>query len=162
LYKWYTGVVPEQYKRTPNTACVICGKEIYRRPGVLKSAEGKGYCSSACYGVACRKEKPCIVCGTLMLSGLHKRTCSRSCSNKNRLGTTYKNLFGLHKDKVKAANLQKIRLMNKRGKRCERCGYSVYQILQIHHQDRDRNHNDLKNLELLCPNCHAKEHYLKN
>jgi hypothetical protein len=154
--------VPEQYKRKPNITCTTCGKEIYRRPGLLTTAGGKGYCSNSCYGIACRKEKPCVVCGTLMLSGLHKKTCSRICSNKNRTGILYKNLFGPRKDKVKAANLQKNRLIEKRGKKCERCGYEVYQILQVHHQDRNRNHNDLINLELLCPNCHAKEHYLKN
>ena len=52
--------------------------------------------------------------------------------------------------------------MKQRGEKCERCGYAVYQILQVHHIDRNRNDNSLDNLELLCPNCHAKEHYLKN
>ncbi len=44
---------------------------------------------------------------------------------------------------------------------CERCGYKKFEILQIHHRDRDREHNALKNLELICPNCHYEEHYLQ-
>lgn len=49
-----------------------------------------------------------------------------------------------------------------RGKECERCEFNIPEILQVHHKDRDRNNNTLENLELICPNCHCKEHYLKN
>jgi hypothetical protein len=48
-----------------------------------------------------------------------------------------------------------------RGNVCERCGYERYEILQIHHKNRDRNDNDLGNLELICPNCHCEEHFIK-
>jgi hypothetical protein len=42
---------------------------------------------------------------------------------------------------------------------CERCGYSEeVGILVIHHKDRNRDNNDLGNLAVLCPNCHALEH----
>jgi 5-methylcytosine-specific restriction endonuclease McrA len=65
------------------------------------------------------------------------------------------------KDKVKTQQALKFRLLESRGKFCERCGYDTYEILQVHHKDRDRNNSDLENLELICPNCHCKEHYLK-
>ncbi len=52
--------------------------------------------------------------------------------------------------------------MSQRGKQCEKCGYKKFEILQVHHIDRDRNHNELDNLELICPNCHYEEHLLKN
>lgn len=43
--------------------------------------------------------------------------------------------------------------------RCERCGLTEwlnYPIsLELHHKDGNRNHNELDNYELLCPNCHA-------
>ncbi|MAZ56363.1 hypothetical protein CL653_01060 [bacterium] len=51
--------------------------------------------------------------------------------------------------------------MDIRGKYCERCKFKIYQILQVHHKNRDRKNSNLSDLELLCPNCHAKEHYLK-
>jgi 5-methylcytosine-specific restriction endonuclease McrA len=44
---------------------------------------------------------------------------------------------------------------------CERCGFDVYEILQVHHKDRNKKNIRSENLELLCPNCHAKEHFLE-
>jgi HNH endonuclease len=44
---------------------------------------------------------------------------------------------------------------------CNRCGYKEYPILRVHHKDRNRSNNELENLEILCPNCHEIEHYLK-
>ncbi len=96
-----------------------------------------------------------------MLSGANKKTCTRACSNKNRTGILYKSTGRPLKDKVKTYYLQKKRLMSSRGKMCERCSYDIYQILQVHHRDKNRKNNNQENLELLCPNCHAKEHYLK-
>jgi hypothetical protein len=100
-----------------------------------------------------------VVCGKMILGGLNKKTCSRSCSNIQRAGIKYK--IGSPKDKVRSYQALKIRLLNARGKVCERCGYDKYQILQVHHKDRNRNHNDLDNLELICPNCHYEEHLLE-
>ncbi len=55
----------------------------------------------------------------------------------------------------------KRRLIEERGHECERCGYEKTEILNVHHKNRDRSHNDLSNLELICPNCHGEEHYLE-
>ena len=150
-----------EYKRKPNTSCSVCTKLIYRRPAELLKTNGRAYCSNKCYGIACRKETPCIICGKLILAGLNKKTCSRKCSNINRTGITYKKYGAECKDNVKTYKYQKTRLLKQRGAKCERCGFDIYQILQVHHKDRNRKHNTIKNLELLCPNCHAEEHYLK-
>ncbi len=158
MHSWYTGLVSES-KRNPNTTCVTCGTPIYRRPGVLKQSHNKVYCSSVCYGISNRKENPCIVCGVLILAGSNKKTCSRSCANTNRAGIVYSGRRP--KDKVVTARLLKARLVSIRGSRCERCDFSIIQVIQVHHRDRIREHNSLDNLELLCPNCHASEHYLK-
>lgn len=138
----------------------MCDKSIYRRPGEIKKNSGNVFCSLTCYGKFCRKEKPCLVCGKPILAGLNKQTCSRSCSNKHRIGIRYK-LGGPRKDKVKAYKMLKIRLIKERGEACERCGFKKFEILVIHHKDRDRSHNELENLELICPNCHAEEHYFE-
>lgn len=151
----------EQYKRNPNTRCSICKKQMYRRPSEIKNTKNKLYCSLLCYGLSCRKERSCIVCKKPILSGLHRKTCSRACSNKNRVLIKYK--VGRPRDKAVLARSMKLRLFEKRGRICERCGYSEYRILEVHHKDRDHQNNNFDNLELICPNCHSLEHlFYKN
>jgi hypothetical protein len=151
--------VTEKSIRKPNTKCIICNKPIYKRPFQIQLNNNRVFCSITCYGISCRKEIPCTVCGKLILAGLNKKTCSRSCANKHRIGIKYKrnNL----RDKVVSYRHLKIRLLNQRGKTCQRCGYAKFEILQVHHKDRDKNNNNLENLELMCPNCHFEEHYLE-
>ena len=158
---WYTGWVAERYKRKPNTNCVVCNAPVYRRPILLQASKGRAFCSLLCYGISQRKETPCVVCGSPILASKHARTCSRACSNKYRTGIKYKIGRPL-KDKVKNQRALKIRLINQRGTKCQRCGFAKLEILHVHHKDRDRTHNELDNLELICPNCHAEEHYLEN
>ena len=150
----------EQYKRRPNTKCLICSKLIYRRPQEVKSNNGRVFCSQVCYGIGCRKETPCVVCGVPILASANKKTCSRSCANTHRAGIKYR--VGSPKSKVKHQQSLKLRLLKDRGKKCERCGYKQYKILNVHHKDRNRENNGLDNLELICPNCHAEEHYLQS
>jgi hypothetical protein len=148
-----------EYKRNPNTICIICKKAIYRRPTEIKKHKKGVFCSMACYGISSRKEKPCIVCGKLLLSGLNKKTCNRTCSNKYRSGIKYK--IGRPKDKARTFRIIKLRLMKERGKNCERCNYNKYEILQVHHKNRNKKDNRTKNLEIICPNCHYEEHLLE-
>jgi len=151
--------VAELYKRNPNTPCLICKKPIYRRPSEIEASKNRVFCSQICYGISLRKEIPCVVCGKLILRGFNKKTCSRSCANINRAGIKYK--IGSPKDKVKSQKILKLRLIESRGRKCERCDYDRYEILQIHHIDRNTNNNSLENLLLVCPNCHYEEHLLK-
>lgn len=147
----------KKYSRNSNTECVVCGTSIYRRPNEIR--RGRVFCSQLCYGKALTKEKPCVVCGTLMRTGLNKKTCSRACANKNRAGIKYTG--SRLSDKVVTVRRLKVRLFSIRGAQCERCGYSKKEVLQVHHKDRNPTHNDLTNLELICPNCHYEEHYLE-
>ena len=147
------------YKRKPNTFCIICKKPIHKRPTDIRRNKGRVFCSQACFGISCRKEKPCVICGKLILSSAHRKTCSRSCANKNRAGIKYK--LNRPKDKVKNYQSLKIRLLKLRGRNCERCGYSKYEILQVHHKDENKQNNEIGNLELICPNCHFEKHYLE-
>lgn len=149
----------EEYKRKPNTKCIICTKSIYKRPQQIQQNNGRVFCGQDCYGTSCRKENPCVVCGKLILASLHKKSCSRSCANTNRAGIRYNGRSP--KDKVKSQQALKTRLLKDRGTNCERCGYGKFEILQVHHKNKDRNNNDLSNLELICPNCHYEEHLLE-
>ncbi|TSC70186.1 MAG: hypothetical protein CEO12_501 [Parcubacteria group bacterium Gr01-1014_46] len=149
----------EKYKRKPNTKCFICSKLIYRRPSEISNNRGHVFCSMSCFGISCRKEIPCVICGKLILSGLNRKTCSRKCSNVHRKGIKYK--INRPKDIIKYQKGLKLKLITLKGKKCERCGYDKFEILQIHHKDRNRKNNNIDNLELICPNCHYEEHYLK-
>lgn len=42
---------------------------------------------------------------------------------------------------------------------CNRCDFSVVEILEVHHRNRDREDNSIENLEILCPNCHLLDHF---
>ena len=149
----------EQYKRKPNTICIICSKHTYKRPLQIERNGGRAFCGMACYGISCRKESPCTVCGKLILASLNKKTCSRSCANTHRTGIKYQ--INRPRDKVASQRAIKIRVMQERGIKCERCGYDKKEVLQIHHKDRNKNNNIVDNLELICPNCHFEEHYLE-
>lgn len=151
----------ESYTRKPNVNCAVCNKSVYRRPIQLQASKGRAFCSMLCYGISSRKETPCAVCGIPILANKNAGTCSRSCANKYRVGIKYK-LGRPSKDKVKSQRALKIRLIDQRGTKCERCGYKKVEILHVHHRDRNRNNNALENLELICPNCHYEEHYLEN
>jgi hypothetical protein len=68
----------------------------------------------------------------------------------------------ISKPESAASKYRKTALAVKQQK-CERCGYDKYpEILEVHHKDRSRKNGTSANLELLCPNCHAEEHFLKN
>lgn len=145
-----------EYSRKPNTQCTVCKTDIYRRPSQLS---GSVFCSRHCYGLSQRKEVLCIACGTPILSGLNKKTCSRSCANKSRSGISYTHTSLM--DKALSQRRIKVALIKERGASCERCGYAIMEILQLHHKDRDRSNNTPQNLEILCPNCHFEEHLVK-
>ncbi len=149
----------ELYQRNPNIGCIICNKQIYRRPAEIRENGGQVFCTMKCYGISLRKEHPCAVCKKPILAGLNKKTCSRGCANTHRAGIKYK--IGSPNDKVRSQQALKVRLLGVRGRNCERCRYDKYEILNIHHKNRDRTNNDLSNLELICPNCHMEEHYLE-
>jgi predicted nucleic acid-binding Zn ribbon protein len=151
----------KHYYRKPNAVCAVCYKPIYKRPYELERNQKRVYCSLACYGYSCRKEHLCPVCNKPILAHDDKKTCSRKCANINRSGIKYK-LGKPRKDKVSTYKILKLRLFKSRGKICQRCGYNKFEILQIHHKDMNRSHNDLDNLELICPNCHYEEHYLEH
>ena len=77
-----------------------------------------------------------------------------------------------HKEKIKKSlrkdilanpgSLRTSLILRGEMKFCNRCGYTKHpEILVGHHKDRNRNNNSIVNIEILCPNCHALEHYGK-
>lgn len=145
-------------KRIPNCVCKICSKAIYRRPSQITA--GNVYCSLTCTGIDQQKKKNCPICKTSYVGA--KKTCSRACANKSRTGITYTREGKF--DKAYQGSLLKEKVASKRGGVCERCGMDNYAILQVHHKkERHLGGTDhLRNLELLCPNCHTTHHFGKS
>ena len=50
-------------------------------------------------------------------------------------------------------------LIKLRGHKCQHCGEELWRDhpipLEVHHKDGDKLNNELSNLDLICPNCHA-------
>lgn len=88
------------------------------------------------------------------------------------LGLKFKNNYKINltdilkKDVSYQSNKLKKRLINEGLKeyKCEKCGRTEWEgkeiPLELHHIDGNKYNNELNNLQLLCPNCHAQtEHY---
>lgn len=79
--------------------------------------------------------------------------------SKHRNGMTLseylENSSDIQSNKVRKKILQE----NIKEHRCECCGLTEWMgkpiPLELHHRDGDKDHNELDNYELLCPNCHA-------
>ena len=61
-------------------------------------------------------------------------------------------------------NPLKVALAHERGGVCELCQYNNFAILQAHHiiEKSNGGSDDLENLMLLCPTCHALQHFDPN
>lgn len=148
--------------RKPNTECHTCGALFYKRPGdKKKSKSGFHFCSLACSSQFQTIYKICSICKTEFKSGLRKKYCSKACANKARAGIKY--FTGQRKNKHLTVRGYRRCIIELRGEHCELCGYDkVPSILVVHHIVRrcDGGTNDLNNLQLICPNCHAIQHIM--
>lgn len=149
--------------RNPNTFCSICNNKFYKRPGDKnKSKSGLHFCSVDCSSKHQTILKSCPECDTEFRAGLNKKYCSRSCANKGRAGIKY--FTGQHKNKHSTAVGYRRMIVEQHGELCELCGYDKHpKILVVHHivEKCNGGTNDLDNLQLICPNCHALQHYGK-
>jgi len=140
--------------------CLHCGNDFFVPP--CKAETGK-FCSRACYaGWASENgsvQLTCEVCGKVYRR--HKsnfRSKGMTCGNKCK-GLSYRTSKPVSGDYPAVKSWMRRRDMIKF---CNRCKYNENPgILVLHHIDRDRTNNDLQNLEILCPNCHALEHHLE-
>ena len=157
------------------TKCDGCNKDFEcstRKFNYNKKSGLKIFCSTECY-YQYKREKTsiktdCANCGKKIIkpkSSLNKSLtgnlyCSRSCSatKNNSLFKKWKN-HPNYKDGISA--YRKIKFDSVKKIECEICKFDNILALEIHHKDRNRNNNDLNNLQVLCCNCHKIEHRLK-
>lgn len=88
----------------------------------------------------------------LSKSGLH--FCCRE--HKDSAQSVLRELYPSHHHALKTS-YRKIAFLTY-PKICQRCNYSNELATVVHHKDRNRNNNDISNLEVLCANCHMIEH----
>ena len=167
-------------RNTITKNCAVCGNPHEVRATDLLHGKGK-YCSLKCNGVASSirmlakaaeinlPNVTCAQCGKkFYMSPSKKRNsksglffCCRHCKNTaQRIGGIeeimpphYGTATGLHSYREIAFAC----LPNK----CNICGYNeIPEILQVHHKSRDRTDNTVENLQILCPTCHQKIHFL--
>ena len=145
--------------------CLICGKELTGRK--------KTYCSKECRKNSYKREKVvkyCIYCGKEFTGLSDRKFCSVDCSNQYQKDNIIKlflenNYF--NDGNIKIPKVIREFLYEKCNYKCEVCGYEGYNIktgntiLQIHHIDGNSKNNSPNNLQVICPNCHAKtENYM--
>jgi hypothetical protein len=143
--------------------CEVCTSIFVRQKRQLKD---RHTCSRTCTNIATGSlvELKCDHCGSdftkakSKLSGSKsgKYFCSRSCKDSaqrymveiqpNHYGT----VTGITCYREKAFKYFK--------PICSSCGFNIKAALDVHHKDRNRENNELDNLEILCANCHRIEH----
>ena len=142
--------------------CTNCGIGFNKKPSEMAKS-GNNFCTRKCMGEFSSK-KIVVECGVchkeiertprdIALATTGSCYCSRSC-------TAVASNYPESKQYKGGVSTYRVRALKEYGEVCNRCGYvDVPKILQVHHINHDRSNNKLENLEVLCPNCHAIEHW---
>lgn len=152
--------------------CLNCQHEVYIENKEIARGNGK-FCSRKCSGeyksknvVPKEPNVSCAHCGVKFYMNDTKRKNSKSglyfCCRK-------------HKDIAQCiGGIQAIMpahfgngsrsyreiAFRAKPKQCERCQFDKHDAaIIVHHKDRNRENNNISNLEVLCANCHAIEHW---
>ena len=154
-------VIKEKTKRY----CLVCGKELIGKK--------TSYCSIECRKKNYKTEttsKHCELCGKEYVGRSNRKFCSIECANeaqKDKIIKLFLENNYFNNGNIKIPNIIRNFLYKKSNFRCEVCGYEGYNlktgntILQIHHIDGNSKNNSPDNLQVICPNCHAKtENYM--
>lgn len=163
--------------RQISSTCKICGAS-FSRPFAWtknrKSYSGGNFCSHACSAKGRKKRKKtwlsslCAICGVMFFYRKGATGSFRYCSNECRM-LGQKNPFkripiprtpSTRKRYRKSEDRAAIEQAKRDHKSCVRCGSQ--DNLQGHHKKHYAKHPELRcaleNIEVLCANCHAKEH----
>lgn len=132
--------------------CLMCNKSFEHISSRCNKAK---YCSNPCrYQAHKNKGRTIYKCHHCHKSfnaplSTKRKYCSKKCVGKASHETFKPNYTTVRKAMITRGLIT----------HCNRCNYNTeLLILGVHHRDRDRNNNDIDNLEVLCPNCHSLEH----
>lgn len=155
--------------------CLHCNKEIYVENKEIKRGFGK-FCNRLCSNLYRAAHVPplklnvvCAWCSkpfhmaesktALSKSGLYF-CCRLHKDQAQRLEGGIKEIMPDHYGNGNGKYSYRQTTLNNRPAVCERCGYDNHiSAIVIHHKDRNRENNISSNLEILCANCHAIEHW---
>lgn len=153
--------------------CLNCQKECYTENREINRGNGK-YCSRQCSAkhTASMRPKPepnvtCAWCDVKFYKNISKQKGSRSqlyfCCRAHkdeaqRIGGI-KEIMPDHYGQIYSSYRDIVFKLHNKPKICERCGFDKDPAIIVHHKDRNRSNNDISNLEVLCCNCHAIEHW---
>lgn len=154
--------------------CLNCDEEVYIENKEIARGFGK-FCSRKCSGEYKSKNvKPktpnveCALCHKAFYKNLSKRSasksglyfCSRKCKDDAQCIGGIKNIMPAHYGTTRTDYRLSVFKVLGKPKVCERCGYDKNEAaIIVHHKDRNRGNNNISNLEVLCCNCHAIEHF---
>lgn len=152
--------------------CAHCGNPFKSRPVDVK--RGRKFCSPSCGSTFRRGERlpqtatmvPCAHCGKEFLKSPSKCQATKHgvyfcCRNHKDIAQRIGGVasiqpphYGTGTQEYRAIAFRSLPAV------CNRCGYDrIPGVLVVHHIDRDHNHSNLSNLEILCPTCHSEEHF---
>ena len=154
--------------------CQNCETEIFVENKELKRGFGK-FCSRTCSTEhRIRNITPpepnatCAFCEKLFYMCDSKKKNSKSgfyfCCREHkdtaqRIGGI-KEIMPAHYGTGSPENTYRRKVFATRPKKCERCGFDNHEAaIIVHHKDRNRENDNDFNLEVLCCNCHAIEHW---
>lgn len=115
---------------TPNVSCAHCNVKFYINSTRKKKSKSELY-------FCCREHKDAAQC----IGGI-------------------KEIMPSHYGTGAPENTYRRKVFATRPKKCERCGFDKHEAaIIVHHKDRNRENDADLNLEVLCCNCHAIEHW---
>lgn len=119
-------------KPSPNVSCAHCDVKFYISNSKRKNSKSGLY-------FCCRKHKD----EAQRIGGIQGIMPPHYGTSQPDLSSHYRRIAFSNKPKV-----------------CERCGYDTHEAaIIVHHKDRNRLNDADENLEVLCANCHAIEHW---
>jgi hypothetical protein len=158
----------------PEINCLHCGKSRHVEQREINRGHGK-FCNKKCANVyrALNIKSPepnvkCAYCEKLFYLNDTKKKNSKSglyfCCRKHkdaaqRVGGIQAIMPAHYGTGAPENTYRRIAFINK-PKICERCGFNDHEAaIIVHHKDRNRMNDSIENLEVLCANCHAIEHW---
>lgn len=119
-----------------------------------------------------KNKETCSYCGKIFFKNLAsyigKKTnlkfCCKECKDKAqqiKAGSKFKEMRpNFYSDDF--SKCYRHEAFNEYEHKCYFCGFDEDDdILEVHHIDKNRDNNDIKNLMIICPNCHTKIHNYK-
>jgi len=154
--------------KTKKVKCKTCNKSFLAQEKEFKRGNAK-FCSLSCSASRPRKPKipncNCDTCGVGFYRQPSKQKskhgfifCSRKCKESAQKLGGIKEIQPSHYGTGTGKCGYRKKAFASHENVCNRCGLDEVGILQVHHKDRNRNNNKVSNLEILCPNCHVREH----